>query len=242
MKLKCVVVDDESMGRKLLEENIKQIPFLELVASCKNAFDAMEVLHEKEVDLMFLDIQMPGMMGTQFLNTLPIKPMVIMVTAYPQYALEGFELDVVDYLVKPVGLERFSKAVQKALTLADLKDKPKSAGVTENEEKEDYFFVNVEYSLVKIPVKEITHIEGMKDYVKIFLETQAKPVITKATLKSIEERLPEEVFMRVHKSYIANIQKIDAIKSHILTINDREVPVSETNMSMLLDKLNYKQS
>jgi len=234
MNMKCIVVDDESMARKLLAENIRQIPFLELVKSCKNPFEAMQVLEEEEIDLIFLDIQMPGMLGTKFLASLRQKPLVIFVTAYSNYAVESYELDVVDYLLKPVSMERFTKAAYKALEAWQQK---KGAPATPEEQTGD-FFVNVEYSLVRVPVQEITHIEGMKDYIKIYLDTADKPIITKSTMKSIEEKLPPRGFMRVHKSYIVHLDKIESIRSHTINIGRHEIPVSEANMEELLRQLN----
>lgn len=244
MKLRCIAIDDESLARKLLEENIRQIPFLELVGTCKNAFEAMEILQNGQVDLMFLDIQMPGMLGTKFLASLREKPLVILVTAYSNYAVESYDLDVVDYLMKPVSLERFTKAAYKALDVfqknitasrseSGISAAPQTAPTT------DFFFVNVEYSLVKIIVGDITHIEGMKDYVKIYLTSTKRPVLTKSTLKGIEEKLPPSGFMRVHKSYIVNLQKIESIRNHLISIGEREVPVSEGNMEELMRALNY---
>lgn len=240
MKLKCIAVDDESLARKLLVEYIGQLPFLELVRTCKNAFEAMEVLQEEPVDLMFLDIQMPGMLGTKFLASLREKPMVIFVTAYDNYAVESYDLDVVDYLMKPVSLERFTKAVYKALDKARSKKTESPAPAPPAEETPDSFFVNVEYALVRISIPEITHIESMKDYVKIFLTTADRPVLTKSTLKGIEEKLPSEKFMRVHKSYIVCLDKIESIRSHLIHIGDHEIPVSEANMEELLQRLGHK--
>lgn len=239
MRLRCLVVDDESLGRKLVEENIRQIPFLELAGSCKNAYEAMEVLQDRDIDLMFLDIQMPGMLGTSFLSSLRNPPMVILVTAYSNYAVESYDLDVIDYLLKPVSIERFTKAAYKALE-AKQKSSPLKSSLVENTlkiEEPEYFFVNVEYSLVKVIIREITHIEGMKDYVKIFTATAKKPILTKATLKSMEEKLENKGFARVHKSYIVNIHKIESIRGHQVFINDHEIPVSESNLEDLLKEI-----
>jgi len=241
MKLRCIAVDDESLGRKMLEENIRQIPFLELVKTCRNAFEAMEALQEEAIDLVFLDIQMPGLTGTKFLASLPKKPLAIFVTAYSNYAVESYELDVVDYLMKPVSLERFTKAAYKALELFKRQQQAVPATPPAPETKPDSFFVNVEYALVKIPIPEVTHIEGMKDYVKIFLSTQAKPVLTRATLKAIEEKLPGKNFMRIHKSYIVNLGKIESIRSHQVYIGKFEIPVSDANMEELLRRLEYER-
>lgn len=244
MKLRCLAVDDESLARRMLEDNIRQIPFLELVRSCKNAFEAMQALQETPIDLMFLDIQMPGMLGTQFLQSLPEKPMVIFVTAYPNYAVESYDLDVIDYLMKPVSLERFTKAAYKALDAQRKKEtltSPKAAPVPMPAETEspDFFFVNVEYSLVKIPVRDITHIEGMKDYVKIYLQTAKKPVLTKSTLKAMEEKLPAQGFFRVHKSFIVRLDKIESLRNKEIRIGEHEIPVGEANWEELLRLLNY---
>lgn len=242
MKLKCIAVDDESLARKLLEENIQQLPFLELVATCKNPFEAMEVLQREQVDLMFLDIQMPGMLGTKFLTTLREKPLVIFVTAYSNYAVESYDLEVVDYLMKPVSMERFTKAALKAYENWQLRNRG-TAPVAEqtNPQVPAHFFVNVEYSLVKIVVDEITHIEGMKDYVKIFLTTAKRPILTKSTMKGIEEKLPERRFFRVHKSFIINVDKVESIRSHQITIGQHEIPVSESNMDELMNLLNHSK-
>jgi len=244
MKLRCLAVDDESLARRMLEDNIRQIPFLELVRSCKNAFEAMQTLQETPIDLMFLDIQMPGMLGTQLLQSLPEKPMVIFVTAYPNYAVESYDLDVIDYLMKPVSLERFTKAAYKALDAQRKKEalvSPKSAPAAMPAEAEspDFFFVNVEYSLVKISIRDITHIEGMKDYAKIYLQTAKKPVLTKSTLKAMEEKLPAQGFFRVHKSFIVRLDKIESLRNKEIRIGEHEIPVGETNWEELLRLLNY---
>lgn len=238
MKLKCIAVDDESLARKLIEENVQQLPFLELVATCKNPFEAMEVLQREQVDLMFLDIQMPGMLGTKFLTSLREKPMVIFVTAYANYAVESYELEVVDYLLKPVSMERFTKAALKAYENWQLRQKTPVVS-EQTSSSSAHFFVNVEYSLVKILVDDITHIEGMKDYVKIFLTTAKRPVLTKSTLKGIEEKLPANRFFRVHKSFILNVDKVASIRSHQVTIGEHEIPVSESNLEELMRLLNH---
>ncbi len=237
MKLRCIVIDDESLGRKLMAEHVEQIPFLELVGTCRNAFEAMEILEREYIDLMFLDIQMPGLTGTKFLESLKSKPMVVLVTAYAQYAVESYNLDVLDYIMKPVSLERFTKAAYKALEIKRLQHQQASDRTGTNA---DSFFVNVEYALVKVTVPEILFVESMKDYVKIYQINQVKPIITKATLKSIEERLPSEDFQRVHKSYIVRVDKIEAIKQGKAIIGQHEIPVSETHMPDLMRSLKHE--
>ncbi|MBK8704079.1 MAG: response regulator transcription factor [Saprospiraceae bacterium] len=241
MKLRCIAVDDESMARKLLEDYILQMPFLELVATCKNAFEAMEVLQKEEVHLMFLDIQMPGMLGTKFLAGLRTRPMVIFVTAYANYAIESYELDVVDYLMKPVSLDRFAKATHKALEIWQLRNGITPPTTQAPPDSPDSFFVNSEYALVKIPVGEVLFIESMKDYVKIYIKNAPKPILTKSTLKGIEEKLPSQKFLRVHKSFIVHLDKIEAIRNHQITIGAHEIPVSEANMDELLRLLRYER-
>ena len=221
--IRCIAVDDERWALDLLADNIRQVPYLELVGRCKNAREATEHLHAEKIDLIFLDIQMPGLNGLQFIQTLPDLPMVIMVSAYEKYALEGFNLAVVDYLLKPVPLERFIKACNKAKALFDLKTQSKSPA-----SQADHIFVNVEYTLVKINFNEIKFIEGLKDYIKIHLQTSPKPVITRMSMKSMEEKLPLNSFLRVHKSYIVAIDKITSVKRDHVCILEQEIPVSES--------------
>ena len=232
MLLKCLVVDDESMARKLLEENIRQLPFLELVGTCKNPFEAIQVLQEQPVDLIFLDIQMPGMLGTTFLQSLREKPMVIFVTAYAHYAVESYDLDVVDYLMKPVSMERFTKAALKALEEKQKKIPTSTAEV--ETASPDYFFVHADYALVKVLIAEISHVESMKDYVKIYRINAPKPILTKSTLKAMEEKLPTKSFMRVHKSFIINLEQIQSIRNQNITIAGHQVPVSDMYLESLM--------
>ncbi|MCA0230073.1 MAG: LytTR family DNA-binding domain-containing protein [Bacteroidetes bacterium] len=223
-KLRCIAVDDEPLALELLEDNIRQVPFLELVASCHNAFEAMDILHEQGADLIFLDIQMPGITGVQFLKSIQgqnTTPMVIFITAYEQYALEGFELDVVDYLLKPVAFERFLKSVNKAYDLFKLHQQ------TPTEQTSTHFFVNANYALVKIRYDEILYIEGLKDYVKIYLSSARHPVITRMTLKGIEQKLPSHEFMRIHKSYIVSLDKIQSVRNLKIHIGEAVIPVGE---------------
>lgn len=230
--LNCIAVDDEKLVLDLLVDNIRQVPFLNLVARCKNAMEAAEVLHQQKVDLIFLDIQMPGLNGLQFVKSLQRPPMVIFITAYKEHAVEGFTLDAVDYLVKPVSFERFLKACNKAFDLYNLHQ-----NVPTKEILPDFFFVYVEYNLVKISIPDILYIESMKDYVKIFLQTNAKPVMTKMSLKSLEEKLTPYRFARIHKSYIIAADKVTAIKRDLICIGNIELPLGESyraNVEQLL--------
>lgn len=221
--LKCIAVDDEPLALELLEDNISKVPFLQLVAQCENAFEAMKVLQNEKIDLMFLDIQMPGLTGLQFIQSLANKPMIILITAYEKYALEGFNLDVIDYLVKPVSLDRFIKACNKAWELHQLKTKNQQSNKTVAE----YFFVNVDYSLMKISFTDIVWIEGLKDYIKIHLKSSSRPVVTRMSMKNMEEELTADKFMRIHKSYIISIANITAIRKNSIFIADTELPVGD---------------
>jgi DNA-binding LytR/AlgR family response regulator len=221
--IRCLAVDDETLALDLLEDNIRQVPFLQLVKRCKNAYEAMQVLQDESIDLIFLDIQMPGITGMQFLQSLQSRPMVIFITAYKKYALDGFNLDVLDYLVKPVPFDRFLKATNKALEYYNLKQKPNPSADSNTE----YIFVNSEYNLVKILVNDINYIEGLKDYIKIHISNSIKPVITRMSLKAIEEKLPSTKFIRVHKSFIISIDKITSIRKNRIHLGQSEIPISD---------------
>lgn len=224
--IRCIAVDDEPLALELLEDNISKVPFLELVAKCSNAMEAMKVLQQQSVDLIFLDIQMPGLTGLQFIQSMAIKPMIILITAYEKYALQGFNLDVTDYLVKPVSLDRFVKACNKAWEIHQLKNKPQTNN-SSSAAAPDYFFVNVDYSLLKINFADIIWIEGLKDYVKIHLKSTSKSVITRISMKSIEEQLPSARFLRIHKSYIVSIEQITAVRKNSVFIKEMELPVGD---------------
>ncbi len=225
--LNCIAVDDENLALDLIEDNIHKVPFLNLVGRCKNPFEAMEILQNQEIDLIFLDIQMPGITGVQFLQSMTNSPMVIFVTAYKQYALEGFNLNVIDYLLKPIDFERFLKAVNKAFELHSLKHKI-SVNEPIGELKNSTIFVNADYSLVKIRTDEIDYVEGLKDYVKIHLNSSNKPIVTRMTMKAIEEKLPTSDFFRVHKSFIVSLDKIESIRNLKIKIGNAQIPVSES--------------
>ncbi len=222
--IRCIAIDDEPLALELLTDNISKLPYLELVAACDSAMDAMKILQDQSVDLIFLDIQMPGLTGLQFIQSLQEKPMFILVTAYEKYALDGFNLDVIDYLVKPVPLDRFIKACNKANELFQLKNKSKQPGA---ENQPGYFFVNVDYSLLKVIFDDITYIEGLKDYIKIHVKNSSKAVITRMSMKSLEEELPGTQFVRIHKSYIVSLKHVTAVRKNSVFIESMELPVSD---------------
>ncbi len=229
MKLRCLAIDDEPLALELLEDNIRQVPYLELVRGFNSPMQAMQFLQTEDIDLVFIDIQMPGLTGIQFINSLPKKPMYILVTAYEKYALEGYSLDVVDYLLKPVSMDRFIKACNKAMELHQLRaevrgNRVEGKGVGTGAR---YIFVNADYKQVKVEFSDITFIESLKDYLKIHLLSQKSPLITRMSMKSIEEELPSSSFIRIHKSYIVSTDAITAVKKSSVFIGDHELPVGD---------------
>ena len=229
--LNCIAVDDEALALSLLLDNISKVPYLNVVASCRNAFDAIKALHENQVDLIFIDIRMPGLTGLQFIESLSKKPMVIFVTAYREFAVQGYSLEVIDYLLKPVPMERFLKACDRALQLHQLMTEPKKLV-----EEPDFLYINVDYSLVKIHYHDIAYIQGLKDYVKIKLLSTDKPIIPRSTVSGMEELLPSSKFIRIHKSVIVSKSAVTAIRKNSVFIGDTEFSVGETYTDAI-DKL-----
>jgi two-component system LytT family response regulator len=229
--LKCLAVDDEPLALHLLTEYIRKVPFLDLVATAGDAFEAAKHLQEKPVDLIFIDIQMPGLTGLQFIQSLAKRPMVIIITAYKKFAPDGFDLDVVDYLVKPVGLDRFMKACNKAQELHDLRtgaNMGPAGSAPASPNTAEFFFVNADYSLVKVIFADIIWIEGSGDYVKIHLKSSPKPLLVRTSAKTLESELPPDRFIRIHKSYIVAVASITAVRKNSLFIGELELPVGET--------------
>lgn len=222
--LQCIAIDDEPLALALLEDYITKVPYLHLAAKCQDAFEATKIMQEQEIDLIFADIQMPGLTGIQFIQSLAHKPMVILITAYEKFALEGYNLDVVDYLLKPVEMDRFIKACNKANELHQLKHTARQPA-TQSQPHPTYFFVNADYSLVKVQFNDITWIEGLRDYVKIHLKSTAKPLIVRSGIRAIEQELPADGFLRVHKSFIVSVESITSIRKNSVYINEMEIPV-----------------
>jgi two-component system, LytTR family, response regulator len=223
MTLKCLVVEDEPLARNLIVEYVKKVSYLELVDACSNPLSALEVLRSRQIDLMFLDIQMPEITGITLLKTLQRKPMVILTTAYSEYALESYELDVVDYLLKPITFERFLKAVDRASQRVSATT---AAPVTAEPIPPDYVFVKDGTKMVKVKWDEILYIEGLKDYVTIHTKTQK--VITLQRLKNLEVQLPADKFFRIHHSYIIALRAIDSVHKSDVQIGNALIPISDS--------------
>jgi len=250
-QLNCLIVDDEPLAQEVLVAHIARVPSLSLVQQCSNAMEAFGALHNNKIDLVFLDINMPVVSGLNFLRSLKDPPAVILTTAYTEYALEGYELDVVDYLVKPIPYDRFLKAVNKVL--AQLNARGNAAPVTLVEEQQaparntpianisagekDYFFVKANGKLVKVNYAEVRYIEGMKDYLKIHTSTQ--PLVIHQTMKAMEDQLPPSLFMRVHKSYIVALKAIKSIDGNIIQLDMEkgEIPLGSSYRDALLEMI-----
>jgi two-component system, LytTR family, response regulator len=229
--IRCIAVDDEPLALELLADYIRKVPFLELVGTTSNVLDALSTIQQGKIDVVFLDIQMPDLTGMQFLRLTNGKCKAIMTTAYPQYALEGYEYEVIDYLLKPISFERFMKAVQKASSIFN--ENPVEILLTEDPieplktaETPDFIFVKVEHKIKKINLADILYIEGLKDYVSIYTKTER--ILSLQTMKKIEESLPTPRFYRVHKSYIIAVDKIDYIERQRIFIGKNSIPLSDT--------------
>jgi two-component system LytT family response regulator len=221
MKLNCIAIDDEPLALKQVAGFIEKTPFLSLAGSCKSAFDAMEILTNNKIDLMFVDIQMPDLSGLDFVKSWGENQKIIFTTAFEEYALDGFKVDAIDYLLKPFGYEEFLKAAKKAASYFELLER---AG-KKNQKVEEYIFVKSEYKLVKISFKDIVYIEALREYIKIVLHND-KPVHTLQSIKSIEEKLPGN-FMRVHRSFIVNLDYVKLIEKGRIIFDKVYIPVSE---------------
>ena len=222
-KLKCVVVDDEPMAREIIETYIAKTPNLELVASCKNAAEGLLFAQENEVDLFFLDINMPEISGLSLAKIIHKKAQIIFTTAYRKYAIDGFNLNVVDYLLKPIGFDRFLQAVQKVLV----------SEVAEN--NNDFMFVRSDRKMVKIDFNAILYIESLSDYLKIF--TKEKIIVIRETISSLEEKLPSKKFIRIHRSFIVSFKSISSYTNEFIEVNQKALPISRSYKESVLQKL-----
>ena len=237
MKTKCIILDDEPLARELIRGHAEKLENFEIVAECGDAMKALSVLREKHVDLMFMDIQMPQITGIEFLKTLKHPPKVIITTAYREYALEGFELDVVDYLLKPITFERFLKSINKYYQL-NLNDVQVVAGsTTDKVQEEAYIYVKENKKVIKVYLSEIRFIEALSEYIQIF--TAKRKIVTKTSMIAMEEKLPAENFLRIHKSYIVAIDKIEAFTANTIEIYGKELPIGRNYKNVVLNALNF---
>lgn len=231
MQVNTIIVDDEPLALDVLETYIEKMPELNLVQRCVNAFEANEILTNEEIDLMFLDIQMPQLTGIEFVKTLTNPPLVIFTTAFPNYAIEGFELDAVDYLLKPISGERFMKAANKAIAQIKMRSGK------DTEADADFIFVKADKKFVKIKFEDILYIEGLKDYV--IIKTNQGRVITLQTMKSLEEKLPHKLFKRIHRSYIVGLDRIKAVVGNMVEVIEagkpKHLPVGKNYRDDLLE-------
>lgn len=234
MTIKCIIVDDEPLAQKGLKEYIEETGFLELVGVCDNAMQAYPFINKGQADLILLDIEMPGLSGIDFLKSLHYMPAVIFTTAYPEYALQGYDLDVIDYLVKAISFQRFLKAATKAKHF--LADKLKDA--SEVADENDYFFLKANYRVEKIFYKDVLFVEAMQNYVAVHLND--KKLISYITISNMEKKLPANLFMRIHKSYIAALQKIDSISGNKIIIQTHALPLSRSLKEKLMQAFNSK--
>ena len=222
MKLKCLAIDDEPLALKQIVGYIGKTPFLELTGSYQSAIDAMEAVANHEIDLLFVDIEMPDLNGLDFVKSLNKKPMVIFTTAYSEYAIEGFKVEATDYLLKPISYTDFLKSANKAKENWELKNKEVKIS-----EDDQYIFIKADYKIIRINILEIKYIEAMREYVRFHLMHQ-KPIMSLLSMKSLEEKLPKNIFMRVHRSFIVNLNRITTIeRNRIIFDEEVYIPVSE---------------
>jgi DNA-binding LytR/AlgR family response regulator len=222
--IKTIAIDDEPLALQLVAGYIEKTPGLDLIGKFDNPLDAVDFMADQTVDLIFVDIQMPDLTGIEFTRAMIKGPKVIFTTAYEKYALEGFRLDVVDYLLKPFSYEEFFKAVQKALRLIRLEQKTEMNQVDANSE---FLFLKSEYKIRRINFNDILYIEGLKDYVKVYTKNDPKPVLSLTSLKLLESKLPDSTFMRIHRSFIVNLEKIDTIERSRIVFGKVYIPVSD---------------
>jgi DNA-binding LytR/AlgR family response regulator len=234
MKIKCLIIDDEPLAQRILERYTQDVSSLEVVQKCNNALDAIEIMKEQKIDLIFLDINMPKLTGLEFLRSLQHPPLVIITTAYAEYAIQGYELDVVDYLMKPFGMERFLKAIQKVHDIL----KPRKYSLLEktsgNSQEDQYIFVKSSKKTYRLNLNDILYVEALGDYVKIY--TTNRMIVSYHSMKNMENLLSPKQFPRIHKSFIVSLSKIDLIEGNQVKLRDRYIPIG-TNFKSEFEKL-----
>ncbi len=234
--MNCAIIDDIPLAIEIIESYLEKVDGATIVSKCTNPIDALKILNNNTIDLVFLDIQMPNLTGIDLVKTLDNPPLFIITTAYPQYALEGFELNAVDYLVKPIPFNRFLKAFNRAQELYNLKQKGDYSS-TETNIHSKYIFVKSEYENIKIKIANITYIEGLGEYIKIHSSDTEKPILTLMNFKSILQKLSNNFFLRVHRSYIVNVEHIDFLQKNKIVIANKQIPIGDTYKKELIKNL-----
>ena len=236
MSLRAIAIDDEPMALQVVETFANRIPFVDLVGTYESPFDAQPALEKGQVDVLLLDINMPDLSGIEFLRSLARPPLVVFTTAYKEYALEGFELDAVDYLLKPYAFDRFLKALTKARQmLAGTLEPPQSMGSRPT--ADDFIFVKVEHQTVRVPLQKLLFVEGQKDYLKLYLEGRQHPLMTLKSMRSLEEILAPWDFMRIHRSYLIAVHRIDSFKKNQVQIAGHTLPIGDTYQEVFQEKV-----
>lgn len=236
MKYNCLIVDDEKPARDLIKSYVEQIVSLKLIGECASALEAVDIVANQNIDIIFLDIQMPGLTGIDFIKSMKNSPAIILITAYENYAIEGFELDVTDYLLKPVEFQRFLKAVTKAIDSINNAKNINTADQIEKNKDNDFIFVKTNKELIKVAVKDILYVESLREYVQII--TTKQKLITYQSIYKFAEVLPKNIFFRCHRSYIVNVSVIDKVIGNLIFIGKHRVPVSRGQRESFLEFIN----
>lgn len=239
MKTKCLIVDDEPLAIKVIESHVGKIPSLQVVATCQNAVDAFDVLMKKQIDLVFLDVEMPGITGLDLLKSLKKAPAIIITTAYREFAMDAFELDAIDYLLKPIPFDRFFKSISKYYQWQSNQHPEVKLSDSKSLDTEQYIYVRADRKVLKLPLGQILYIESLKDYVKIHLEDEL--VITKEKISHLEEKLPDTGFLRTHRSFLVSIRHIKAFTAETIELGKQEIPIGRTYKNAVLSKLGYQK-
>jgi len=241
MKTKCLIVDDEPLAQRVIESHMEKLEDLELVAKCSNAIDAMQKLKQHNIDLIFLDIQMPELSGVDFLKTLQNPPSIIFTTAYRNYAIDAFELNVLDYLLKPITFERFIKSINKFYEFKNINTPHIFQTPNDNEKENNFIYIRQKKTMIKVMLDNILYIESLKDYIRLFLQSGGS-LMTKQKISTMAELLPENNFIRVHKSFIVNINKIKTLSPTSIGLSDKMIPIGRSYKAYTLSHLGYDQN
>ena len=236
--IRCIIIDDEPLALQQMEGYIKKIPYLELVAACQSAIEAKEILENEKIDAIFCDINLPELNGLDFVKSLENPPMVVFTTAYSEYAVEGFQLNAIDYLLKPFGCEEMKRAAEKIKKRYDAR---RTLQEVSQIDEDDAIFLKTEYKIVRINIGQIHYVEAMSEYLRIYLEGNSRPIIVLLSMKKMEERLPRRTFMRVHRSYIINLKMIQEISKNRISLgDDTEIPIGDSYRDQFNAYINSK--